>query len=532
MATLLPEIPCLNLAISRLSTIGKENFAIWVLKAPYPGGYAHHDCLWPETLSQTWRAWQSMFAPDRLQQELPLVSQPLLILSADAVTTPYTSRLMQHLGVSLWQWVFRESIQNTLAQSQGIALGQDKPLRLRLDIRDPDLIVLPWEIMQPQSGKPAISIYQPILFSRTISDVDPLPARRTSQSLNILLVLGQNGSDMTNCLELEREAAILAQTLKGGEKPGSIDSNAPPKAKCLVYTLLQPTPEELILQLETGAYNIFFYAGHGLSGPDGGLLFLGPGMTLNGTELAQVLTRCQVTLCVINACWGAQPAISDFQTLPRSSLAEVLIHHGVPAVLGMRDEIADREALTFIQALAQALAARLPIDQAVAIARQQLLTVYRFNYPAWTLPVLYLHPEFDGELVPMLHEGITALPENTPSSIGKSQPTATLRALSPETQIWSLGADVVRLGRLAENDIVISEVWVSLRHAEIFYRNASRDGVPVATYFLRDTSRNGTLFLGTDGWQKVHREEVPLQPGMQLKFGSAQGQTFEFTVEG
>jgi len=50
----------------------------------------------------------------------------------------------------------------------------------------------------------------------------------------------------------------------------------------------------------------------------------------------------------------------------------VLIHHGVPAVLGMRDEI-DREALSFIRTFAQALRSRLPIDQAVAIARQQLL---------------------------------------------------------------------------------------------------------------------------------------------------------------
>lgn len=41
-------------------------------------------------------------------------------------------------------------------------------------------------------------------------------------------------------------------------------------------------------------------------GPDGGVLFVRPDMPLNGTELAQVLTRCQVKLAVFNACWGAQ----------------------------------------------------------------------------------------------------------------------------------------------------------------------------------------------------------------------------------
>jgi hypothetical protein len=100
--------------------------------------------------------------------------------------------------------------------------------------------------------------------------------------------------------------------------------------------------------------------------------------------------------------------------MPRSSLAEVLIHHGVPAVLGMRDSIADQEALSFIQTLAQALAARMPIDQAVAVARQQLLTLYKFNQPAWTLPVLYMHPEFEGELIKPIEEGITELPSMHP----------------------------------------------------------------------------------------------------------------------
>ena len=116
-------------------------------------------------------------------------------------------------------------------------------------------------------------------------------------------------------------------------------------------TLLQPTPQELIQELETKAYNVFFYAGHGLPDPDGGLLFLRSGMTLNGIELAQALTRTGVKLAVFNACWGAQPAAINHQAMPASSLAEVLIRHGVPAVLGMRDEIADQESHSFIQVL-------------------------------------------------------------------------------------------------------------------------------------------------------------------------------------
>ncbi len=553
----LSESPCLNLAIARLSTGGSENFAIWVLRAPYSGGYVLHDCRWPQTLTQAWIAWQEMFAPHKPLQAFSKPVFEKLALAPDVIksrqsareinlptsasppgqTTSYSSRLMQHLGISLFGWLFEGPIRSSLEHSQGIASGKDKPLRLRLEIRDPDLIALPWEIMQPQLGLPAISLSQQLLFSRTTSDVDPLPSLPTNHGLNILLVLGQNAplfetssTSSFQYLQLEQEAATLAQTLKSCGQLDLMGSTNLATAKCQVDTLIQPTPTELISQLETHSYNIFFYAGHGLPAPDGGLLFLRPGMTLNGTELAQVLTRARVTLCVVNACWGAQPA-AEQQALPRSSLAEVLIHHGVPAVLGMRDEIADPEALSFIQAFAQALAARLPIDRAMAIARQQLLTLYKFNYPAWTLPVLYLHPEFDGELVRLPHEDITQLPENSLSGIGQPLLIASLRSLSTPGKVWSLRAGVARLGRLAENDIVISEPWVSQRHAEIFYRNSLSDSIPVPTYFLRDNSRFGTLLLGSDGWQKVHRQEVPLKSGMQLKFGSSQGQTFEFIIE-
>lgn len=543
MATSLLESPCLNLSVARLSTTGNQNFAIWVLKAPYPGGYVLHDCQWSQTVAESWQAWQQMFAAPKPTLGFPNLGPVHLAFPAELGSTPfgqmtnYSGRLMQDLGISLYQWLFEGPIQNSLAQSQGIALGQNKPLRLRLEIRDPDLIALPWEIMQPQPGRPAISLSGQLLFSRTSSAVDPLPPQRTDRSLNILLVLGENSrlpetssNASANLLQLEHEAATLVQTL---QNPGiaANGSNSSIRVKCLVDTLLQPTPEQLISKLENTGYNVFFYAGHGEPGPDGGLVFLRPGMQLNGTELAQVLTRCGVTLCVVNACWGAQPAVVNQQTLPRSSLAEVLIHHGVPAVLGMRDEIADCEALSFIQAFAEALRSQLPIDQAVAIARQQLLALYRFNQPAWTLPVLYLHPEFDGELIRIPNQDITQLPEFSISGIKSLK--ASLRSLSNPKKVWSLRSGAARVGRRREaNDIVISEPWISQEHAEIFCRNGNRDAVSVPMYFLRDNSRYGTLLLGSDGcWQKVHRQEVPLQSGMQLKFGSSQGQAFEFIIE-
>ncbi|MGL5061527.1 MAG: CHAT domain-containing protein [Microcoleus sp.] len=596
-----PESPCLSIAIARLRTAGANHFATWVLQAPYPSGYVHHDCMWPDTLSQAWQAWQEIFSSSGTIHELPsnpdgsfaLPENSHSLQEAKEQPTPhpqplqlpqlgpsvpvpltqggwgergeqnpqqqpasYTGRLMQHLGIELWRWLFEGPIQSSLHESKGIAIGQNQPLRVRVDLREPYLIALPWEIMQPQAGQPAISLSQQLLFSRTTSNVEPLPALRLAESLNILLVLGQaQPTSTTNShfavnnrqLQLEAEAVVLSGVLENGSPTDEggqyFDISVPTR----VDTLIEPTPAELISRLETQAYNILFYAGHGIPGPDGGLLFLGPDTTMNGTELAQVLVRCRVTLAVFNACWGAQPAVekvrssdSQQQAIARSSLAEVLIHHGVPAVLGMRDSIADREALSFIQTFAQALAGRMSVDRAVAVARQQLLTLYKFNQPAWTLPVLYMHPEFDGQLTEPADDLKTELPVNSSTWLGRLPSCAYLRGRgqpNPKSrganasQVWPIRANMVRVGRWEENDVVIREQWVSQKHAEIFCRNNVRDSREEPNYFLRDFSRYGTLILEPQGWKRVHHEEVLLRSGTQLKFGSSQGQVFEFTIE-
>jgi len=58
---------------------------------------------------------------------------------------------------------------------------------------------------------------------------------------------------------------------------------------------------------------------------------------------------------VVNACWGAQPAANQ-RALPRS-LAEVLIHHGIPAVLGCVTRLLIKKPLASFKPLSFAIAA-------------------------------------------------------------------------------------------------------------------------------------------------------------------------------
>jgi hypothetical protein len=520
-------MPSLNLAIARLVHTGTDNFAIWVVNAPYPSGYVLHDCVWTQELNQAWLEWQEMFAghsrldispknKSKTSNPLPLNS----LSSASGQKTSYSSRLMQYMGVSLWRWTFEGEILGSLERSRGIAMGQHTRLRFRLEIREPDLIALPWEIMQREPGQPAMSLSQHLLFSRTTSSVEPLSSTGTDQALNILLVLGEDEN-----LQLDEEATILQQTLSGGN---SVGSNSGGYAPCMVKTLVKPTPQQLISELDTKAYNVFFYAGHGLPGPDGGFLFLHNDMTLNGMELAQALTRSGVKLAVFNACWGAQPASNKNRAIAHSSLAEVLIRQGVPAVLGMRDEITDGESHSFIQTFALALRARKPIDEAVAEGRKRLLTIYHFNQPSWTLPVLYLHPDFDGELLKSFEEGATEIP----TTFIPGTANVSLRSLQVGGKTYLLQPVVTRIGRTKENDIAIREPSVSKRHAEILCRNSLLGSTQVRTYYLQDLSTYGTTWiLREGGWEQIYRREVPLESGMHLKFGSTKSQTWEFRIE-
>lgn len=535
------DLPCLSVAISRLEVSTTQHYALWILKAPFPGGYVHRDCAWPPSLMQVWKTWQSVFSPDSASVEPMDDSLPGVVFEvseADAAQgMNYTSRLMQYLGVTLWNWLFEGVIRSSFDQSQGIAIGQCKPLQLRLDVRDPTLTHLPWEIMQAEAGMQAISLSQQLLFSRTTSAVDPLPVLRSESSLKILLVLGESSyrsSDgSSDRLDLQQEAQVLEQVLKGNG--GEDNRNFSPIVESKVDTLVQPTPAELVNQIEQGRYNILFYAGHGVPAADGGLLFLGPDATINGTELAQVLTRNQVKLAVFNACWGAQPDRNSFQQpIPRSSLAEVLVHHGVPAVLAMRDTITDNEALSFIKCFAQALAERRSIDCAVAIARQQLLTLYKFNQPTWTLPVLYMHPDFSGELIRPFDSQVTEIPEHSTTWLSRRAPSAFLRSLGVSSQIWPIHGGVMRIGKMEGNDLIVRDPGVSRQHAEIFYRESAPDDVDKTSFYLRDVSRFGTWLLDpldNAGWQLVHQTEVPLRSSNQIKFGSTRSQALEFVVE-
>ncbi|NJM46129.1 MAG: CHAT domain-containing protein, partial [Alkalinema sp. RU_4_3] len=152
-----------------------------------------------------------------------------------------------------------------------------------------------------------------------------------------------------------------------------------------------------------GHYDILHYAGHSNLGMSGGDLYLvsdRTGLTevLSGDDLAGLLANNGVHMAVFNSCRGVQAANASDRVNEIGSLADALLKRGVPAVLAMAERIPDDVALNLSRLFYRNLKQRLPVDLSLNRARQGLLSSYGSDQLYWALPILYLHPEFDGFL--------------------------------------------------------------------------------------------------------------------------------------
>jgi hypothetical protein len=84
-------------------------------------------------------------------------------------------------------------------------------------------------------------------------------------------------------------------------------------------------------------------------------------------------------------------------------LAEALVKRGIKSVLAMAERIPDQVALTLARRFYGNLNQGYPIDLSLSRARQSLISTYGSRQLYWALPILYLHPEFDGYLTPGHH---------------------------------------------------------------------------------------------------------------------------------
>ncbi len=347
---------------------------------------------------------------DWLMQARQLMNDPLLgVLEGNAAFLPnsfflpewdepvsQSSRNLVELGQELYNALFQGSLRDSWMMAQAIAQNHRQVLRLRLGLKGTRLPRLPWEVLH--GGDRPLATGTDVAFSRyqmgtgLINPVQAFPLGQ-NQHLKILMVIA--GPSDQETLELAQEVSDLQAELRNRYP------NEPPAIELTI--LEQPGREQLTQALEQGQYQVFHYAGHSNLGDSGGDVYLvsnktGLTETLNGEDLAGLLANNGVQLAVFNSCRGAYTAASDSLNRKERNLAEALVKRGIPGVLAMAERIADEVALTLTRLLYRNLNQGYPIDLSLSRARQGLISAYGSNQLYWALPVLYLHPEFDGFL--------------------------------------------------------------------------------------------------------------------------------------
>lgn len=359
-----------------------------------------------------------------LQGNEALAEDVFFLSEWDEPVSPSSRNLME-LGHQLYNALFQGSLRDSWMMAQAIAQNQRQVLRLRLGLKGTRLPRLPWEVLH--AGDRPLATGTDVAFSRYQLNTrlwrpnQPfLP--KLNQPLKILMVI--SGPSDQETLELVQEASHLQEELRGRSP------NEPPAIQLTI--LEQPGREQLTQALEQGQYQIFHYAGHSNLGESGGDVYLvsnktGLTETLNGDDLAGLLVNNGVQVAVFNSCRGAYTAASGGRG-PNDgkdrNLAEALVKRGIPGVLAMAERIPDEVALTLTRLLYRNLNQGYPIDLSLSRARQGLISAYGSNQLYWALPVLYLHPEFDGFLTndtPQNQEKRLDLPELTDTPLPRVQ---------------------------------------------------------------------------------------------------------------
>ncbi|WP_346291628.1 CHAT domain-containing protein [Sphaerothrix gracilis] len=403
-----------------ITSVGAERYLIRTEQVAPGTPLAEEQVVWP--------------LADWLQQTQQLMHEPLRSLlaghppfrvaahseeaeeAAAAAAVSANAPGLVMLGQQLYSALFQGMIRDSWLTAQGIAQHSQQVLRLRLGIKDPKLQKLPWEVLH--DGDRPLATGTDLTFCRYHSAFATSPgamsAATTASETPLRALMVVSAPDDQEKLALKREVQQLQAEL---QPPAVPDPSKPADdfqpLQVEVTLLEQPGRTELVQALEQGKFQILHYAGHSNLGKTGGDLYLvsqqtGLSEQLSGEDLAGLLVNNGVRLAVFNSCRGAYSE-ADTHGGQEQNLAQALINRGVPGVIAMAERIPDEVAITFTRLLYRNLRQGYSIDLSLNRTRQGLISAYGSHQFYWALPVLYMHPRFNGALTSQLANPVMAL---------------------------------------------------------------------------------------------------------------------------
>ena len=300
-----------------------------------------------------------------------------------------------------------------------LAEFEGKGVRLNLLIQPPHLAALPWEFLHDPRRRDYIALdpHTPLVrYPEVAQSVAPLPVTPPLRILGLVA----NPTDLRR-LDVEAEQRQVMTALQPLLDRGLMEVTwLPGQGWRELQQWMRPG---------YGPWHIFHFIGHGSFDPnrDEGRIFLageqGQAQAISATQLSRLLAfqRGTLRLAILNACEGARGG--KFDAL--SSTAATLVLDGLPAVLAMQYAITDSAALEFARTFYSALGDNLPVDAAVAEARNAINLQNNASLE-WGTPVLTMRSQ-DGQLFDLTKADGRGLPLR--------QPTPAPEVLRPQSKI-------------------------------------------------------------------------------------------------
>ena len=292
---------------------------------------------------------------------------------------------LRGFGSALFDAVFRGAVLRSLRDCLAAQSEVGRGLRLRVRLTDvPELAHLPWEVLYDPERHRFPSQYAKYPTVRQVDVPEPVPALVVDGAMRMLVVTA-SPTDLAE-IDGDQEWRCLTAALRP-----HIDSG-----RLVVTRLPVATLDAVREALLAETYHVFHFTGHGGVDPTSGegmLAFTdhyGRAEWVFGRDLGVILSNAPVRLALLNSCDGARVSEVD----PYATTAITLVENGIPAVVAMQFEISDKAAIAFSNATYLALSSSQPVDAAVTLARQAILTTSRSE---WATPVLYLRAT-DGTL--------------------------------------------------------------------------------------------------------------------------------------
>lgn len=402
-----------------------------------------------------------------LEHDLVKLENAILRSNDGLYATPGVhEQTVQSFGRLLFEFLLAGETRTLYYESLREAAHQDRGVRLKLSLHAPMLATLPWEFLYDARKRDFVCLdpHTPLVrYTELAQTPQPLAVEPPLQ----ILAMIADPVDVYARLDVEGERRRVNQAVHSLVERGLVQ----------ITWLEGQTWRDLQRTMRTGEtpWHIFHFVGHGgfdEQRNEGYIVMADEAQhahRLYATQLARLLARQRTSLrlVLLNACEGARTGAQYLL----SSTAATLINSGVPAVLAMQYAIADTVAIEFANTFYESLADNLPVDAAVAEARNAI-NFHNARSLAWAIPVLYMRSP-DGQLFALTSSNHVVAPHQiyTPS-------TREVSTQSPAGPPMANVTEPVPVASQDDLDTLISAVEQQGRHLVALSEQQERIAAP------------------------------------------------------